>query len=112
MCIHHTNWLHYPTREGVGFKLHWKKTADTSSWMENESRKLAKIIMILTGEKIIVNSNVQNIESFLIDSNNIEKLLPTDKVSNFESDQNACSFKVQGGITISLVQDGKENGKI
>lgn len=80
--------------------------------MENESRKLAKIIMILTGEKIIVNSNVQNIESFLIDSNNIEKLLPTDKVSNFESDQNACSFKVQGGITISLVQDGKENGKI
>ncbi|MGB1729913.1 MAG: hypothetical protein ACPHF2_07920 [Crocinitomicaceae bacterium] len=68
--------------------------------------------MILTGEKIIVNSNVQNIESFLIDSNNIEKLLPTDKVSNFESDQNACSFKVQGGITISLVQDGKENGKI
>ena len=61
--------------------------------MENEPRKLAKIIMILTGEKIIVNSNVQNIESFLIDSNNIEKLLPTDKVSNFESDENACSLK-------------------
>ena len=35
-----------------------------------------------------------------------------DKVSNFKSDKDSCSFKVQGGITISLIQNGKEDGKI
>lgn len=68
--------------------------------------------MILTGEKISVTSNVKEIESFLIDSNNYEFLLPMDKVSNFKSDKDSCSFKVQGGITISLIQNGRENGKI
>jgi hypothetical protein len=80
--------------------------------MANEPRKLAKITMILTGDKINVASNIQNIEEFLLDSNNIEKLLPNDKVSNFQSDKDYCSFKVQGGITISLIQDGKEDGRI
>ena len=68
--------------------------------------------MILTGEKISVNSNVKEIESFLLDSNNYEFLLPMDKVSNFQADNDSCSFKVQGGITISLNQDGREDGKI
>ena len=68
--------------------------------------------MILTGEKISVNSNVKEIESFLLDSNNYEFLLPMDKVSNFKADNDTCSFKVQGGITISLNQDGREDGKI
>lgn len=31
-----------------------------------------------------------------------------DKVSDFTSDTEQCSFKVQGGITISLIQDGHE----
>jgi hypothetical protein len=35
-----------------------------------------------------------------------------DKVSNFKADNDSCSFKVQGGITISLIQDGREDGKI
>ena len=68
--------------------------------------------MILTGEKVNVATNVKNIESFLTDSNNIEFLLPKDKVSKLKSDENSCSFKVQGGITISLIQDGQEEGKI
>ena len=68
--------------------------------------------MILTGEKISVNSNVKEIESFLLDSTNYEFLLPMDKVSNFKADNDSCSFKVQGGITISLIQDGREDGKI
>lgn len=68
--------------------------------------------MILTGEKVHVLTNVKNIESFLMDSRNIEFLLPTDKVSKFQADEASCSFKVQGGITISLIQDGQEEGKI
>ena len=68
--------------------------------------------MILTGEKVNVTSNLENIEAFLKDSQNIESLLPKDKVSSFQADKDSCSFKVQGGFTISLIQDGHEEGKI
>lgn len=68
--------------------------------------------MILTGEKVKVNTGRTEIENFLIDSRNLEFLLPEDKISNFVADENACSFKVQGGFTISLIQDGREEGKI
>jgi hypothetical protein len=68
--------------------------------------------MILTGEKVKVNTGRTEIENFLIDSRNLEYLLPKDKISNFVADENACSFKVQGGFTISLIQDGREEGKI
>ena len=31
-----------------------------------------------------------------------------DKISDWKSTSNQCSFKVQGGVTISLIQDGEE----
>jgi hypothetical protein len=68
--------------------------------------------MILTGERVNVKTSIKNIESFLTDSKNIEHLLPKDKISSFQADDSSCSFKVQGGITISLVQDGFEGDKI
>jgi len=68
--------------------------------------------MILTGEKVKVNTGRTEIENFLIDSRNLELLLPEDKISNFVADENSCSFKVQGGFTISLIQDGRKEGEI
>ena len=68
--------------------------------------------MILTGEKVNVKTSIKSIESFLTDSKNIEHLLPKDKISSFQADESYCSFKVQGGITISLVQDGVDGEKI
>ena len=68
--------------------------------------------MILTGEKVKVNAGRTEIENFLIDSRNLEMLLPEDKISIFVADEQNCSFKVQGGFTISLIQDGREEGKI
>jgi len=68
--------------------------------------------MILTGEKVKVNAGRTEIENFLVDSRNIELLLPEDKISNFVADEKACSFKVQGGFTISLIQNGKKEGEI
>ncbi len=82
--------------------------------MEKRSRKLVKIddSMILKSEKVTVNASIKELEEFLCDSRNIEFLLPEDKVSNFTADEQSCSFKVQGGITISLMQDGREKGKV
>jgi len=34
---------------------------------------------------------------------NLEKILPSERIDAFEADQDQCSFKIQGGFTISLV---------
>lgn len=64
--------------------------------------------MKINSEKVVVTSSQENVFSFLKDSNNLIHLLPQDKISDFKSDTDQCSFKVQGGITISLIQDGND----
>ena len=39
---------------------------------------------------------------FLKDLRNLHELLPQDKVSEFQADENQCSFKVMGAYTIGL----------
>ncbi|MEJ6775750.1 MAG: hypothetical protein QNK85_00325 [Crocinitomicaceae bacterium] len=62
--------------------------------------------MIIDGNKVTVNSSKKDIKAFLSDSNNLIHLLPQNNISDFKSTTEDCSFKVQGGIIISLVQDG------
>jgi len=62
--------------------------------------------MTLDSDKVIVQETSLNICTFLQDANNLIHLLPQDNISDFKSTEEECSFKVQGGITISLVQDG------
>ncbi len=64
--------------------------------------------MILKADTITVNADRNTIHQFLGDSNNMIHLLPQDKISDFTSNEESCSFKVQGGITISLVQNGTD----
>ena len=49
--------------------------------------------------------------TFLKDANNLIHLLPQDKISDFKSTDTECSFKVQGGVIISLIQDGQEGNE-
>lgn len=64
--------------------------------------------MEIISEKVIVHSSKKEIVSFLVDAQNLIELLPQDKINDFKADESQCSFKVQGGITISLVQAGTE----
>jgi carbon monoxide dehydrogenase subunit G len=68
--------------------------------------------MILIGEKVMVAGAAQIIKDFLSIPSNLEHLLPMDKVKDFKSDDKTCSFKVQGGFVISLVQDGTDEDKV
>lgn len=68
--------------------------------------------MILKSDKVSVSTTKEIIKDFLKDANNLVHLLPQDKISDFQSDENKCSFKVQGGITISLIEDGIEENKL
>ena len=65
--------------------------------------------MKIKADQVVVNANQETVRAFLGDSNNMKHLLPLDKISDFQSTKEGCSFKVQGGITISLLQDG-DNG--
>lgn len=62
--------------------------------------------MELTSEKVVIAATKQDLKTFLSNAENIQHLLPKDKVSDFKADTNECSFKVQGGFVISLAQNG------
>ena len=61
--------------------------------------------MKIDSDKSIVNAPIQKVYDFLTNAENIGELLPKNEVKDFKGTPTDCSFKVQGGITISLVQD-------
>lgn len=64
--------------------------------------------MKIKANTVTVNADRTAIHEFLGDSNNMIHLLPQDKISDFKATETECSFKVQGGITISLIQNGTD----
>ncbi len=61
--------------------------------------------MKIESQKTTVSASQQEVFEFLSNAANIEHLLPKDNVSDFQASNDQCSFKVQGGITITLVQN-------
>lgn len=64
--------------------------------------------MKIDSTKVEVNATAETIFAFLKDSENLIHLLPQDNISDFKATESECSFKVQGGVTITLVQSGEE----
>lgn len=64
--------------------------------------------MKIESTKVDVNADPSIIYNFLKDANNLIHLLPKDNISDFKATESECSFKVQGGVTITLVQNGGE----
>ena len=64
--------------------------------------------MKIDSSKVLVSAKQSDVFTFLKDANNLIHLLPQDKISDFKASTNECSFKVQGGVTISLIHDGEE----
>jgi len=56
----------------------------------------------IESKKVIVSASPQQTFEFLSNMNNIVHLLPEDKISNWQSDEKYCSFKIQNAYTISL----------
>lgn len=69
--------------------------------------------MKIDSEKTMINASQQEVFEFIANAENIEHLLPKNDVKDFQGTETECSFKVQGGITISLVQEElKPNSEI
>lgn len=77
--------------------------------MERESTILETTgVMEITSDKVTVHAPKKKVWAFLKDSQNLIHLLPQDQITDFRATKDECSFKVQGGITITLIQDGEE----
>ena len=67
---------------------------------------------IKTEEKTVNAAPVEVFE-FLGDFNNFNKLLPEDKIENWQSDQDQCSFRIKGMADIGMKIENREKpGKI
>ena len=66
--------------------------------------------MKIISDKAIVNASIDEVFDFLSDAENIYKILPHEKVSDFKADQNGCSFKAPGGFNVPLLYDEKIRG--
>lgn len=60
--------------------------------------------MNIKSEKSTINAPVVEVFNFLANAENIGELLPEGEVKEFNGNEKQCSFKVQAGVTISLVQ--------
>jgi hypothetical protein len=67
--------------------------------------------MQIISEKVSVTAKQEKVAKFLRDSKHLIHLLPQDQISDWKASDSDCSFKVQGGVTISLVQDGSEGNE-
>jgi hypothetical protein len=64
--------------------------------------------MKITSQPSCVNASIQQLKEFLGDCRNLIHLLPQDQITDWNSEIDWCSFKVQGGISITLTKDENE----
>lgn len=62
----------------------------------------------IESQQVDVNTSPQEVFDFLIDLNNLKELLPQDKISDWQSTTDSCSFKVMGAYTIGLKKESWE----
>lgn len=58
--------------------------------------------MKIESKKVNVPASDEKVFNYVSDLNNFKKLLPADRISDWESTSDYCSFKVQGTATIDL----------
>lgn len=59
---------------------------------------------IIESDKVTIAKSSQVVFDYLCDFNNIVHLLPQDKISDWRSDADQCSFKIQNAAIIPLVK--------
>lgn len=58
--------------------------------------------MKIESKKVNVPAGSEKVFKYITDLNNFKNLLPQDRISDWESTETYCSFKVQGTATIDL----------
>jgi len=64
--------------------------------------------MKIESKKVSINAPREEVFKYVSDLNNFKDLLPMDKISDWESREDFCSFKIQGTATIDLHKEKTE----
>ncbi|MEM9052632.1 MAG: hypothetical protein AAGC47_11310 [Bacteroidota bacterium] len=64
--------------------------------------------MKIESKKVKVNAGSAEVFAYVSNLNNFKELLPMDKISDWESTEDFCSFKIQGTATIDLHKESVE----
>ena len=64
--------------------------------------------MQLKSKTGLINESISDVFEYLSDLNNYYELLPTDKISDWESDTDSCSFKIKGAASIGFQKKSVE----
>ena len=68
---------------------------------------------VIKTDKVKLSSSAETVFKYLEDFNNLNQLIPVDKISDWKSDFDNCSFKIQNAATIALKKESVEpNSKI
>lgn len=62
----------------------------------------------IKSDTVIISANQKEVFDFITDFNNIVQLLPQDKISDWSSTTDDCSFKIQNAAIIPLVKSSTE----
>lgn len=68
--------------------------------------------MKIQSETYQIPFHIEKVIFFLSQPSNLEKILPSDRISEFRSTGDSCFFKVQSGIPISFVLQSIEKEKV
>ncbi|UKN01696.1 hypothetical protein K6119_18390 [Paracrocinitomix mangrovi] len=63
---------------------------------------------VINSEKKVISASPKEVFDYLCDFNNIIDLLPADKISDWRSTNDDCSFKVQNAAIIPLIKKSVE----
>lgn len=67
--------------------------------------------MKIESKSVVVSASQAQVFEYLSDLNNFKNLLPLDRIEDWESTTDYCTFKVQGTATIDLqIQEKRPNG--
>ena len=58
----------------------------------------------IESKHVEINKSAEFVFDFVNDFNNVKELLPQDKISDWRSDFDSCSFKIQNAAIIPLVK--------
>ena len=59
----------------------------------------------IESKEVTVNSPINEVYEFLLDLNNLHKLMPEDKVEKWESTHESCSFQIKGLAKIGMKKE-------
>jgi hypothetical protein len=66
----------------------------------------------IESKEVTINEKSTTLSKFLGNLNNLQKLMPEDKISDWESDEDSCRFQIKGLAKIGMRKISADSSKV